>query len=261
MSRNSRSSQFDEVREEAPSFMWEPGELILKRGEKVLSRGRQKAKLYDFFLRYSNCIGEFFAKCRLCSLTVPPIAYSPRTYTNLLSHLQHKSDANHCKALNMHITDKRARQFKRGPASGAENCSSAAPRGSSVGDLLSGPIDQRGFEYAMTLLVAGLNLSFNVSQSPLFKSFLRFFGCPFSIPASHTMKHRLGEMTVTIRDELAGKLSEAKRAANGMPHLHVTTDAWKAHYTGQNYAALTAHFITPDFTLESRVVAAKSFLG
>ena len=46
-----------------------------------------------------------------------------------------------------------------------------------------------------------------------------------------------------------------------MLHLHVTSDAWKARYASQNYAVLTAHFITPDFTLESRVVAAKPFLG
>ena len=43
--------------------------------------------------------------------------------------------------------------------------------------------------------------------------------------------------------------------------MHITTDAWTARYTGQNYATLTAHYVSNDFRIESRLVAAKPFEG
>ena len=217
-------------------YEWEPHELQLSPGAKLLGKGRQRAKLYEFFVRYMTDDGDLFAKCRLCNIASPPVAYSSRTYSNLVSHLERKDDENHLNALNIHKADKENRKSKRSSVS--ENNTAAHCHELDLANAMKGRADQRSFEHALILLLSSLDLSFSVCQSNIFKIFLKFCRCPFSIPARDTLRHRLAEVASSVGDELRILTKEAKFSASGLPYLHITSDAWTAQYNCGSYAGL-----------------------
>ena len=71
-------------------FRWTASELRLYPGNRLIEKGRQKAKIYDFFVLFTTEDRELFGKCRICDLEKPPIPYTSRTYSNLESHLVRK---------------------------------------------------------------------------------------------------------------------------------------------------------------------------
>ena len=241
-------------------FRWKTSDLKLDPGDRLVGRGRHRARIYDFFVLFITKDGELLGKCRICEIGKPPVAYSCRTYSNLESHLfRKKGEKLHAMGLEMHIADKKDRKRKKFPESGSLN--SVCPPRNTMENLMDGELGQRAFEYGLTLLLATLNLPLNISREKAFRLFLKFCGCSYTIPNHYTIRHRLSEMAVTIREKLSTQMRMAKLSSGGMPYLHLTSDAWTAKYTMQNFATVTAHYVTGDFKIESRVVAARPSRG